>query len=245
MATRPVPKYACQTRLTSARAVVGELAVDQPAGERQAVRRARPAGSGLQERRHARRHRLARLEEVAALEDVRRRAASSCACSTSCDEPSGCCFHSASISVVGVLPLGHRRPPVGEDGVDLRRRPLVARRRRGSARTSPAAGRPTASGCVGDGEAEAAEVVVLVVVAVPAAVVLRRAGTSAPPRSGTSIGFSKTNTALRGTLRRPGPTSMVQAVSSLPSMANATGPVTRFLLALVVEDRRRAAFPAG
>ena len=36
---------------------------------------------------------------------------------------------------------------------------------------------------------------------------------------GNSIGFSKTKTALRGTLLRPVPMSMPQAVSSLPSMA--------------------------
>ena len=39
--------------------------------------------------------------------------------------------------------------------------------------------------------------------------------------SGNSIGFSGTKTAWRATLRRPGPASMPQAVSSLPSMANA------------------------
>ena len=37
------------------------------------------------------------------------------------------------------------------------------------------------------------------------------------------------NTAFRSTLRRPGPASMPQAVSSLPSIANSAGPVTRFL----------------
>ena len=43
-------------------------------------------------------------------------------------------------------------------------------------------------------------------------------------------------------LRRPGPTSMPQAVSSLPSMAKATGPVTRFWPLLVVEDRLERRF---
>ena len=51
---------------------------------------------------------------------------------------------------------------------------------------------------------------------------------SVPP-SGNSTGFSGTKTATRGAFRRPGPASMPHAVSSLPSMANATGPVTRFL----------------
>ena len=46
---------------------------------------------------------------------------------------------------------------------------------------------------------------------------------------GKAIGFSAVKTALRGWLRRPGPTSVPQAVSSLPSIANPTGPVTRFL----------------
>ena len=50
----------------------------------------------LQERGHARAHGSG-LEEVAALEQVRRPASSSRACSTSCDAPSGCCFQSASI----------------------------------------------------------------------------------------------------------------------------------------------------
>ncbi len=37
------------------------------------------------------------------------------------------------------------------------------------------------------------------------------------------------NTALRGTLLRPGPMSMPHAVRSLPSIANSIGPVTRRL----------------
>ena len=70
-------------------------AIDQPTGEGQAIRRG-VGGQRMQERRHARRHALGRLEEVAALQDVRvarlrpRR-------STNCDEPSGCFFHSDSI----------------------------------------------------------------------------------------------------------------------------------------------------
>src|SRR5207237_909537 len=40
-------------------------------------------------------------------------------------------------------------------------------------------------------------------------------------------GFSKANTALRGWLRRPGPASVAQAVSVLPSQAQAIGPVRR------------------
>ncbi len=48
-----------------------------------------------------------------------------------------------------------------------------------------------------------------------------------PP--GNATGFSAVKTALRGWLRRPGPTSIPQAVSFLPSIAKPIGPVTRFL----------------
>ena len=95
--TRPVPKYACQTRLTMDRAVVGDCG--RPASARTSAGSAgRPAGSGCRNAGHARRHRLARLEEVAALQHVRLARLSRVLCSTSCDEPSGCCCHSASIS---------------------------------------------------------------------------------------------------------------------------------------------------
>ena len=45
----------------------------------------------------------------------------------------------------------------------------------------------------------------------------------------TTSGSPSWKTALRGTLRRPGPASMFQALISNPSMANATSPKTRRL----------------
>ena len=51
-----------------------------------------------------------------------------------------------------------------------------------------------------------------------------------PP--GNAIGFSSVKTAFRGWFRRPGPTSIPQAVSSLPSIAKPIGPVTRLRLLL-------------
>ena len=57
---------------------------------------ARPAAA-VQERRHARLDRLARLEKITPLQDVRRPRGSSRSQSTSCVDPSGCCFQSASI----------------------------------------------------------------------------------------------------------------------------------------------------
>ena len=47
---------------------------------------------------------------------------------------------------------------------------------------------------------------------------------------GNETGLSAVKTALRGWFRRPGPASIPQAVSSLPSIANSAGPVTRFFL---------------
>ena len=62
---------------------------------------------------------------------------------------------------------------------------------------------------------------VLVVVAVPAAVVLGQVERQDRARRELRSASRRMKTALRGWLRRPGPTSMPQAVSSLPSIANA------------------------
>ena len=143
-----------------------------------------------------------------------------------------------------VLPVGDGRSPVAEHGAAC-----AGVRSFGRDGEDLAHGRGQRVGhgasAVGHREAEAAEVVVLVVVAVPAAVVLHQLEREHRARRGLRPASRATNTALRGTLLRPGPTSMLQAVWSLPSMAYSIGPVTRGVARLVVEDRRRAAARAG
>ena len=76
------------------------------------------------------------------------------------------------------------------------------------------------------------------VVAVPAAVVLlQQEDVSSRALRVARSASRATKTALRGALRRPGPASMPQAVSSLPSMAKPTGPGDALLAGLVVEVR--------
>ena len=70
MLTRPVPKYACQTRLTSARAVVGDCRSTSQLANVSRVGGA-SAGSGCRNAGTPGVHDLARLEEVAALQHVR------------------------------------------------------------------------------------------------------------------------------------------------------------------------------
>ena len=76
--------------------------------------------------------------------------------------------------VVGLLPLGHGRPPVAEDGRRLGRRSACSRGMARISRTLCGSGSAVGVRRGRDREPEAAQVVVLVVVAVPAAVVLRR-----------------------------------------------------------------------
>ena len=128
VATRPVPKYACQTRLTSdprrrratggrpasGRASAGSAAAS--GGQRVQERRARPASTasaGL--RKSPRLSMLRRARLVARLQAP----AATC--------PRATAATSASIRSLASLPLGHGRPPVAEDGGRLRGRALVAR----------------------------------------------------------------------------------------------------------------------
>ena len=71
VATMPVPKYACQTRLTSDRAVVGD---SRSTSQFANVSRSRLGAGGkrVQERGTPGVDGLARLEEIAALQHVRR-----------------------------------------------------------------------------------------------------------------------------------------------------------------------------
>ena len=169
----PVPKYACQTRLTIDRAVVGAW---RSTSQRANVRRFAgwSVGSGLRNAGTPGRDGLARLEEVAALEQVRLARASR-VLEHELRRALGMLLPEGLDPVVGLLPLGDGRPPVAEDGG--RSAPGV-RWSRGIARisrTSRGTRSAAASGRVGHREPEPAEVVVLVVVAVPAAVLLRRA----------------------------------------------------------------------
>ena len=221
------------------------LPVDQPAGEGQPVgglvRRA--AGSGTPARPAS--TALAGLEEVAALEQVRLARLVSRSCEHQLRRALGMLLPERLDPVVGLLPLGHGRPPVAEDG---RRSGPAVRLSAGIARISrtrrghrvgrgvrpvghreAGSGRGCCSGCRRCSSRRAFWVSLNVRI-VPA---------------GNATGFSSTKTALRGTLRRPGPASMPQAVSSLPSMAKAIGPVTRRRAALVVEDRLERASRAG
>ena len=191
---------------------------------------ARSAGSGCRNAGTPGSIGLAGLQEVAALEQARRRASRSRASRTSCDVAgSGCCLPERLDLVVGLLPLGDGRAPVAEDGVDLRGRALLARGSPGSRARACGSGSATGvrrrrvrrggsgRGCCSSGRRCSS----------------RRgsasAGRSAACPSRSAIGVSSVKTALRGALRRPGPASMPQAVSSLPSIAKPTGPVTRFL----------------
>ncbi len=152
--------------------------------------------------------------------------------STSCDEPSGCSPPERLDPVVGLLPLGDGRPPVAEDGRDLRGRPLLARAIARISRTPAGSGSAVGVGAVGDREAEAAEVVVLVVVAVPAAVVLLELERQRPRRrEARSASRARRRPCAAGCAGR-GRRRCPQAVSSLPSMANSIGPVTRRFLLL-------------
>ena len=239
--TRPMPKYACQTRLTNARAVVGELAIDQPAGERRAGSASEPAGSGCRKPGTPGVTGPVRLQEIAARQKVRvarhlargqhqlRRAVRMLL-------PEGL------DRVVGLFPFGDRGAPVAEDGGNLRRRALVAAGWPECRGRLAAADRPRRS-ARGDREAEAAEVVVLIVVAVPAAVVLLEI-------EGQHGARREVRSACRRR-RRP-----CAAVAAAGAGVDAPG---RFVFAvdgevdraghaaasaLVVEDRRPAAFPA-
>ncbi len=166
----PVPKYACQTRLTIDRAVVGER---RSASQRANVSRVGGAvrGQRLQEARHARRHGPLRLEEIASLAARGSSAAFRVHSSTNCDAAFGMLPPERFDRVVGLFPLGNRRPPVAEDRGNLGRRPLFPRDRQDLADVlRQRIGRRVRR--VGDRQAEAAQIVVLIVVAVPAAVLL-------------------------------------------------------------------------
>src|SRR5215469_9168803 len=78
-----------------------------------------------------------------------------------------------SDSVVFFLPFGLRRPPIREDGLLLKRRTLRAGNGENRANSG---GEWVGDGvfCVRDGKAEAAKIIVLIVVAVPAAGVLAK-----------------------------------------------------------------------
>src|SRR5262249_5516998 len=92
--TSPVPKYACQARLTSARAVVGDFSstshfanvnrVGGASGGSGCSTSGTPGVTDLSGLRKS-----PRLRMCVSRGDCRGR-------STSCDEPSGCCFQSAS-----------------------------------------------------------------------------------------------------------------------------------------------------
>ena len=145
VATRPVPKYACQTRLTIARAVVGDFAVDQPLRERQAGSAARPAaaGAGTPARpaspasaglRKSPRFSTCVSRGSLALGKHQLRRAFRDAAPQRLDR------------LVRVLPLGHGRPPVAEDGLHLLRACAVRAGWPGSARTLAGSGSAAASG---------------------------------------------------------------------------------------------------
>ena len=92
--------------------------------------------------------------------------------STSCVVPARMTLPQRLDPPIRFLPLGHGRPPVAEHASPSARRALGGWHRQDRRARRPAADRPTAFSARGDREAEAAEVVVLVVVAVPAAVIL-------------------------------------------------------------------------
>ena len=99
-------------------------------------------------------------------------AASRAPCSTSCVVPRGWLCHKRFDPAVLFLPFGHGRPPIAEHAIDLLGRSLSGRHLQNRA---DIARQRIGNGILRrrDREAEAAQVVVLVVVAVPAAVILR------------------------------------------------------------------------
>ena len=113
------------------------------------------------------------------------RAASSRVASTSCDAPSGCSRHSSAMLSFCRLPFRNRGAPIAEHRLHLLRRALRRRALTRISRTFCGSGSAAASGCIGDRQAEAAQVVVLVVVAVPAAVILRQVEWSGSFPAGT------------------------------------------------------------
>ena len=101
--------------------------------------------------------------------------------------------------VVGLVPLRHGRSPVAEDGAALRRGCGWRWDRQDLAERDAAPGRPSAPGAVVTESRNRPRLLVLVVVAVPAAVVLCRGGTSGSrPRRETRSAFPAVKTALRG-----------------------------------------------
>lgn len=92
-------------------------------------------------------------------------------------------------------------------------------------------------------QAKPSEIMILIVVTVSAAMVLDELDFHTV-LSGFVSGVSGTNTAWHGRLRRTGSASIPQAVSSTPSIAKATAPITRFRS--VCQSRScRAASPAA
>ena len=172
MLTNPVPKYACQTRLTNARAVVGDLPVDQPAGERQ-PRRLAAVGKRVQEGGHTGGDLLAGLEPVAPLEH-RRRAALLASHQGQRGRSLGPLLEEGLDPLVGLLEFGDDRPPVGEDDGLLGGRPPGGRD--GQDLPHPL-GERVGDRVLGRGHAQAepAEVGLLVVVVVPASVLAHEA----------------------------------------------------------------------
>ena len=223
VATRPVPKYACHIRLTNTRAVVGALGSTSHFAKVRRVGGA-SAGSGWSDlgtpaptgsaglRKSPRLRRLVVLGWAFAWR-------------TSVVVPAGWPFQRASIRSLASFHSGTVVRQYEKSAAIW----AVVRIPRGMARTSRTrTGKGLAVGS-GASVTEMRKRPRLLVwrssLFQPPCSWARTNVSSVPPLR--SMGVSATKTASRGTLRRPGPASMPQAVSTLPSIAKATGPTMR------------------
>ncbi|MEJ7637424.1 MAG: hypothetical protein WKF75_05375, partial [Singulisphaera sp.] len=223
MATRPVPKYACHIRLTKTRAVVGAFGSTSHFAKVRRVGGA-SAGRGWRElgtpapTRPAGFRKSPRLRRLVVL-------GRAFAWSTSVVVPAGWPCQRASIRSLNAFHSGTVLRQYEKTAAIW----AVVRPPRGMARTSRIrGGRGLAVGS-GASVTERRKRPRLLdwrsSLFQPPCSWARTNVSSVPPRPST--GVSATKTASRGTLRRPGPASMPQAVSTLPSIAKATGPTIR------------------
>ena len=220
----------------------GRRPAGRPASGRTSAASARDRpGSGCRNGGHAGRDRLAGLEKVAALEHRWSSRGSSRASKVSCRRAVGPLLPERLDPLVGLLQLGHGRPPVAEDGGRLGGRALGRRDGEDLAHVAWAADRRPRLGPTVTVRRKRPRLLFWWSSLFQPPCLLHEVERRARVPAGNATAFAATKTALRRLLRRPGPASMPQAVSSLPSMANSTGPVTRLRARPVVEVRLQVA----
>ena len=160
---------------------------------------ARSAGSGCRNAGTPALDRLAGLEEVAALEHVRRARGSSRGLQHELRRALRVLLPQRLDLVVRLLPLRHRRPPVAEDASAICAGVRCSRRdRQDLAHARAAAGRRPASSAVGDATGGSGRGCCSGCRRCSSRRGSASGGTSASRPSANSIGFSSTKTALRG-----------------------------------------------